>query len=66
MPQTIDEFVRGTPFERELERLREVEASARDVLTFLEGPLAAAWVRTLVPRGPVTSTALERLRKAVG
>jgi hypothetical protein len=32
MPQTLEEFVRGTPFADEVARLRKVEASAREFL----------------------------------
>lgn len=37
MAQTLEEFVRGTPFAAELERLREVEKRARAALRVLDG-----------------------------
>jgi len=37
MPQTLEEFVRGTPFLEEVNRLREVERHARRVVLLLEG-----------------------------
>jgi hypothetical protein len=36
MPQTLEEFVRGTPFAAELERLRAVEEATR---RFLDAPM---------------------------
>jgi len=37
MPQTLEEFARGTPFLEEVNRLREVERHARRVVLLLEG-----------------------------
>jgi hypothetical protein len=63
MPQTLEEFVRGTPFERELERLREVEKRAQAVLRVLDGlstfPGATAAVAA-------QTLSVRELRKAVG
>jgi hypothetical protein len=59
MPQSLDEFVRGTPWQRELERLRVIELSAQQ---FLERWDESTAVRVI---GAVDD-AVEQLRKAVG
>ncbi|MFL5381276.1 MAG: hypothetical protein ACJ8GN_01995 [Longimicrobiaceae bacterium] len=61
MPQTLEEFVRGTPFALELERLRMVEKASADLLDAVDsvppGMLprwaALAWLRELVGRKAV-------------
>lgn len=60
MPQTLEEFVRGTPFALELERLRKVEASAREVLEQIDQVAATGRWSPLVISG-----AVYRLRTAV-
>jgi hypothetical protein len=39
MPQTLEEFVRGTPFLEEVNRLREVERQARRFIERWSAPL---------------------------